>query len=286
MNAPKLKSSSKTLDLFQHNFGNGQRVHRDFPFFISRFPHPSYADHRHNAYEFFFVVRGKAVHHVNGKKEELREGDLVFLNLGASHAFEVAEPGSFEIINVIFLPEIFLAGLPASADRSWKKKFLEPFYLPKHRLHPEASERSRILWVLEEILVEFREKRRNHPRVIASLMAYFFELVMRLYLAKEKPGQNASSRFLMIHTFVGEHFNEPISLSGLAAQFKMTEPYLSAAFKKNFGLSFKTFLTLKRIEYAKFLLRTSQRPVTDISFEAGFENLATFERSFKKTAGA
>jgi hypothetical protein len=244
MEATKTKTSSKTLDLFQHNFGNGQRVHRDFPFFISRFPHPSYADHRHNAYEFFFVARGRASHRINGKKEELREGDLVFLNLGTSHAFEVADGDTFEIINVIFLPGKFLSGLPASADRSWKRKFLEPFYLPRHRLHPKASDRNRILWVLEEILAEFHEKRRNHPRVIASLVSYFFELVMRLYLAKEKPGQNASSRFLQIHTFVGEHFNEPISLAGLAAQFKMTEPYLSAAFKKNFGLSFKTFLTI------------------------------------------
>lgn len=276
----------KTLDLFQHNFGDGQRASRDFPFFISRFPHPSYADHRHNAYEFFFVLKGRAAHRINGKKEELREGDLVFLNLGASHAFEVPEPGSFEIVNVIFLPEIFLAGLPNAKDQSWKKNFLEPFYLPRHRLHPEASERSRIVWVLEEILAEFREKRRNHPRVIASLMSYFFELVMRLYLSKEEPGRNASSRFLPIHAFVGEHFTEPITLAGLASKFKMTEPYLSAAFKKNFGLSFKTFLTVKRIEYAKFLLRTSQQPITDIAFEAGFENLATFERSFKKTAGA
>lgn len=276
----------KKLDLFRHNFGDGQRASREFPFFISRLVHPSYADHRHNAYEFFFVVRGRASHRINGKKEELKGGDLVFLNLGASHAFEVEKGSGFEIINVIFLPEIFLAGLPASSDKSWKKKFLEPFYLPKHRLHPDAAERGRMLWVLEEILAEFKEKKRNHPRVIASLMSYFFELVMRLYLAKELPGKNASSRFLPIHTFVGEHFSEPLSLAGLAAQFKMTEPYLSAAFKKNFGLSFKTFLTLKRIEYAKFLLRTSTQAITDIAFEAGFENLATFERSFKKTAGA
>ncbi len=278
----------RILDLFHHTFGNGQKVKKEFPFFIGRYPHPSYEAHRHTAYEFFYVVRGSATHLFNQKKETVREGDLVFVNLTTRHGFVVDDPGSFEIFNVIFLPEIFLVEQSVSGN-AWKKKFLEPFYLPRHRLSLAVSERARVLWTLSEILAEFREKRRNHPRVIASLMSYLFEVIMRIYLTGEKKGggdPKVSARFHPIQNHVAEHFTESLSLAGLADRFKLTVPYLSAAFKKNFGISFKNFLTLKRIEYAKFLLRTSEKPVTDIALECGFENLSTFERSFRKTTGS
>lgn len=284
-NDHKMPGMAQRIRIHHHDFIGGGIVSKAFPFHIHRQKHRSFGDHSHDAYEFFLVLRGSGVHVLNGKREKIQEGDLVFINLSRVHAFEIPDGVDLEIINVLFLPDIFGGKTAGTSSLRWKKSFLEPFFLPRHRLHLETGARQKILWLLGEILGEYGAKQRNHERAIAALMTYFFELVMRHYLGETKAKESTSPQFQAIQGWVGEHFSAPITLRELSARFRLSIPYISAAFKKNFGLSFKTFLTLKRLEHAKFLLRTGRTPITQIALDSGYENLSSFERSFRKTVG-
>lgn len=59
------------------------------------------------------------------------------------------------------------------------------------------------------------------------------------------------------------------------------------AFKREFQDYYHTtpgrWLTQKRLEYAKYLLDTSRKNVTEIADESGFENLTHFSRIFKRS---
>ncbi|MBI4979189.1 MAG: helix-turn-helix domain-containing protein [Spirochaetes bacterium] len=282
-----MSSSTAVIDIFRHNFGGNRRVNRDFPFFIERYRHPSLAEHGHNAYEFFYVTGGAAKHTLNGRTgAPVREGDLVFLNRSSRHSFAVTE-APFELINCIFLPDIFSDMNADAAGHAWKRRFLEPFYLIRNTIRPDALARVRLRWVLDELCVEFTSKRQQYRRVIPALLSYFFELVIREYLSPSDAPKSSRvpERFAGLYDFIGEHFTEDLSLSSLAVRFRFSVPYLSTAFKKTFGISFKDYITGKRIEHAKFLLQSTSQPVTDIAFASGFVNLTTFERVFKKAAG-
>ncbi|MCW3116102.1 MAG: transcriptional regulator, AraC family [Chitinophagaceae bacterium] len=61
------------------------------------------------------------------------------------------------------------------------------------------------------------------------------------------------------------------------------------AFKREFHEYYHTtpgkWLTLKKLEYAKYLLNTSKKNVSEIVDESGFENLTHFSRIFKEKYG-
>jgi AraC family transcriptional regulator, exoenzyme S synthesis regulatory protein ExsA len=78
-------------------------------------------------------------------------------------------------------------------------------------------------------------------------------------------------------------FNLPI------AEFARLAQRSEATFKRDFLAWYQTtpgkWLTQKRLEYAKLLLRTSNWNVNEIACESGFENLSHFSRIFKEKYG-
>jgi DNA-binding NtrC family response regulator len=83
--------------------------------------------------------------------------------------------------------------------------------------------------------------------------------------------------------YIGTHFHEKISLTQIARHACISPSHLSYLFQKSLGISFKTFLSIVRIEKAKQLL--VEKPflrVTEISAEVGYEELSHFERTFKR----
>ena len=56
-------------------------------------------------------------------------------------------------------------------------------------------------------------------------------------------------------------------------------------FKQSTGLTFKQYLTRRRIEWAKCRLRKPNARVTEIAYDVGFGSLSQFNRSFQQIAG-
>lgn len=88
-----------------------------------------------------------------------------------------------------------------------------------------------------------------------------------------------------IYAYIGEHYREPISLQTAADHVNMSYSYLSRLFKKNIGITFSEALADERIYHANLLLRTTERSVSEIAFDCGFNNLRSFNKAFRKTMG-
>lgn len=72
-------------------------------------------------------------------------------------------------------------------------------------------------------------------------------------------------------------------------QFARMAHRSTSAFKKEFTEYYQTspgkWLTQKRLDHAKRLLETSQKSVSEVAFNSGFENLSHFSRIFKQKFG-
>ena len=65
----------------------------------------------------------------------------------------------------------------------------------------------------------------------------------------------------------------------------MNKSFLSKRFKTATGFGFKEYIINLRIQNACRLLLETNKSITDIAFECGFNSVSSFNRSFKKVKG-
>jgi AraC-like DNA-binding protein len=85
--------------------------------------------------------------------------------------------------------------------------------------------------------------------------------------------------------FIDEHFREPIGVREAAHHCGLAPAYLSRLFHKVAGLTFSDFLTRRRVEHAKELLRTTSMDMTAVALDAGYSHQSYFGRKFKQFTG-
>ncbi len=79
--------------------------------------------------------------------------------------------------------------------------------------------------------------------------------------------------------------SQPVSAARMAAELGMSESRFSRFFRKATGNSFTDFVNQVRINRACQLLMGSERQVTHICYEVGFQNVANFNRRFREIKG-
>ncbi len=82
-----------------------------------------------------------------------------------------------------------------------------------------------------------------------------------------------------------EHSEEPMSLQAMAATALLSPYHFNRIFSEVTGVSPNRFLAALRFEAAKRLLLTTERSVTDICFEVGYNSLGTFTSHFTEAVG-
>lgn len=91
-----------------------------------------------------------------------------------------------------------------------------------------------------------------------------------------------SERINTVNEYIMKQFKEPISLQDVADLTHMNVTSFCRYFKMKTQQSFNQYLINFRIGHAKRLLIHTDLTITQICFEIGFNNLANFNRHFKK----
>jgi AraC family transcriptional regulator len=88
-----------------------------------------------------------------------------------------------------------------------------------------------------------------------------------------------------VYDVVEEELEGRISLDALAASVHLSPFHFARAFKASVGMAPYEFVTSRRMDRARLLLRTTGDPVERIAREVGFGNLSHFRRVFRSHAG-
>src|SRR5262245_758140 len=80
-------------------------------------------------------------------------------------------------------------------------------------------------------------------------------------------------------------YAEPLDVAKLARIARVSHAHFIRTFRATFGETPHRYLQRRRVERAMFLLRETDRSVTDICFEVGFISLGTFSRTFRDIVG-
>lgn len=88
-----------------------------------------------------------------------------------------------------------------------------------------------------------------------------------------------------VKSFLDEHYKEKLSLESVASHFFIDKHYLARLFKEQYGVTLVTYLQQVRITHAKRMLRFTNKSIEEIGLECGIGELNYFSRVFKKLEG-
>ncbi|HEX6489493.1 MAG TPA: helix-turn-helix transcriptional regulator [Candidatus Dormibacteraeota bacterium] len=80
-------------------------------------------------------------------------------------------------------------------------------------------------------------------------------------------------------------FGRPLSLDEMARAAHLSKFHFARAFTSAYGETPRAYLTRRRIERAKELLRAANLTVTEVCFVVGFESLGSFSSRFRQLVG-
>jgi transcriptional regulator GlxA family with amidase domain len=86
-------------------------------------------------------------------------------------------------------------------------------------------------------------------------------------------------------TWIAEHYREPSPVSSMVTASGLPERSFKRRFQQATGMPPLEYVHTLRLEGAKQMLETSDRPVEDVAFEVGYEDAGFFARLFKRKVG-
>src|SRR3954468_16616363 len=84
---------------------------------------------------------------------------------------------------------------------------------------------------------------------------------------------------------IDRDYGDPLDLDAMAREAGYSRFHFGRAFATAYGETPRAYLTRRRIERAKTLLRTANLSVTEICFLVGFASVGSFSAPFRKLVG-
>jgi two-component system response regulator YesN len=124
-------------------------------------------------------------------------------------------------------------------------------------------------------------KAESWHEILLHLEEYFTRLQM-LLIGCEAGARTGISQAVQ---YIDQNYAENIALNDLAELVHLSPAYLSRRFHQEQGMPIRNYITLKRMERARYLLQSSNLPVREISEACGFSNISYFYRICKEHTG-
>ncbi|WP_030266813.1 helix-turn-helix domain-containing protein [Streptomyces sp. NRRL B-24484] len=100
-----------------------------------------------------------------------------------------------------------------------------------------------------------------------------------------RAAEDTNRRMLRARDAMDRRYAQPLDVPALARIAHVSPAHFARTFRTVFGETPHRYLQRRRVERAMFLLRETERSVTDICYEVGFGSTGTFSRTFRGIVG-
>ncbi|MGN0401704.1 MAG: AraC family transcriptional regulator [Acetatifactor sp.] len=150
------------------------------------------------------------------------------------------------------------------------------FRLAKHREIMEKLDK----------LLSCLEKNEHPSDIELSCIAYSILCQMQAFNDVTTTAPSPVSEIIAeVISFMKINIQEPLSLDILADHVNISASYLSHQFRAETGCSPIEYLARLKINYAKTILRSTNRTISDIAFSLGYSSSASFINAFTSRVG-
>ncbi|MGC6174149.1 AraC family transcriptional regulator [Lacrimispora sp. 38-1] len=237
--------------------------------------------HTHPYFEIFILLDKKAVHFIEGRPFQLQFGDIVLIRPERLHKTEYPAGRDYKrlVINFNYL---------------YKEEEFQPYYeqilsvfhqeVPVFRF--DQIEREKLFWPLNSLFLSV-----HNQEDALDLAAFYklFDFLRTLYVSRDGniyvnqiELTKAEKKIYNAAAYIHSHFQDNVTLTGVAGHFNIHPCYLSHKFKEINGFTVHDYITMTRLSNARHLLAGEEQSITEIAFSCGFKSISQFNRSFQK----
>ena len=112
----------------------------------------------------------------------------------------------------------------------------------------------------------------------------FYMLLTNLLIAQSKT-RNTSEVIEKIVSYIQANYMKNLTTDELSHHFGLSRTHMTRCFKEYTGFAPHEYITQLRIYNAKYLLKTTDLSIEDISRQTGFSDSVYFIQVFKKIEG-
>jgi len=229
----------------------------------------SFPSHFHSNLEIAHCFEGKQDVKLGNRVYTLNSGDTLLISPNTIHEYIKSnnpEDEKTRVVAIICEDNLLTAGAPD--------------FIVKTTSNPLVSGK----YLSEDALLAF--ERINKTKDDTECLGWTFIVIsyMLKHLEFEAISANASLPS-EITAYVEKNYKDDITIKHLAKAFGYHPSYIAHIFCDQLKVPFRTYLGSVRSEYAATQIKTTNKSLTEIAYESGFNSLNTFCRCFKKHFG-
>ncbi len=107
-------------------------------------------------------------------------------------------------------------------------------------------------------------------------------LLKEIVLSFDPKRLASNSLVLKAKNYIEENYHNKLSLSRVAEVVNVSKNYLSTLFKSECQYTLTEYIHLVRMKKAEFLLKSSNKTISEIAFQVGYQTYRDFYRNFVK----
>ncbi len=263
-----------------------QRGTTDFPielYYIDHF-HPRYemAAHWHTDIEIIRIISGETEVRLNNNIYHAGAGDILFVNPETVHS---AFPNECIYECVVFTSDYFVC--EDGLCRDFILNIIDGEY--KVREYFKHNDKD-IISIINMLFDALRNKEEGYRFFVVGYLYQMMAVIQNRNLYSVISDNSIAEsktvpKLKKILKFIRENYHSQITLKDMAEHINMSQKYFGAFFKNMTTKTPVEYLNSYRIEQAARKLISTDKSVTDIAYECGFNDLSYFIKTFKNQKG-
>ena len=225
---------------------------------------------RQNTQSFLFaaVLDGKGYLDYDKQHRELEKGDCFFIDCRIPHMYQSDPNNPWELVWVYF---------NGCTSEEYYKLFRSQL---SSVFHPLST--MKFVSLIQEMMRINAESYADTEVLTSELIVSLLTMLLTVNSISEETDTVLKSKLKTVLSFIDANFTEEIRLDELAHRFDISKYYLTREFKQAYGETIFQHIISLRINYAKRLLRFTDKSVEEISTLCGFNDQSYFSKQFKK----
>ncbi len=225
---------------------------------------------RQNLQSFLFavVLDGKGSLIYDGQRFPLEAGDCFFIDCRTAHSYQSDAKQPWDLLWVHF---------NGCTTEEYYKLFLAQ---QQQVFHPVSA--VKFISLLQELMRLNTESYADTEVLTSGLLVNLLTLLLTVNSISEESDSALQAKLKTVLAHIDANFTSDIHLDELAQRFDISKYYLTREFKRAYGETIFQHIIGLRINYAKRLLRFTDKSVEEISVLCGFKDQSYFSKQFKK----